>query len=228
MPTHDSQNLDNSQSEITPKNVSSSKESTPVNQSDKSVNSLGYWIEVFKQLFSGEYRNIIFAIIILLVLVFVGILAYSVYKPKDKSKESQYPKVSTVEQKLVRIDFEKLELALKPEEHRRGLMFRESLCDRCGMLFVFPEEKELSFWMLNVNFPLDLIFMDSSGKIVKIYENTIPNNADKKYLSESPAQFVLEVKAGFVSQTNLQEGQVIDIQYLQNQGVNFVWFNVAK
>jgi len=226
MSTHDSENFSNSQSEIASKNISSSKESTPINQSDGSSNSLHYWIEMLKQLFSGEYRNIIFAVIILLVLVFVGILAYSVYKPKDKPKE--YPKVSNVEQKLIRIDFEKLELALRPEEHRRGLMFRDSICDRCGMLFVFPEEKELSFWMLNVNFPLDLIFMDSSGKIVKIYENTTPNNADKKYLSERPAQFVLEVKAGFVSATKLQEGQVIDIQYLQNQGVNFIWFNLAK
>jgi hypothetical protein len=220
------QNLPNSQPETASETFSNSTESAPVNQPNQHANSLGYWIELFKQLFSGEYRNIILAIIVLLVLVFVGILTYSVYKPKDKSKD--YPKVSTVEQKLVRIDFEKLELALKPEEHRRGLMFRDSICDRCGMLFVFPEEKELSFWMLNVNFPLDLIFMDSSGKIVKIYENTTPNNADKKYVSESPAQFVLEVKAGFVLANNLQEGQVVDIQYLQNQGVNFVWFNLAK
>ncbi len=179
-------------------------------------------------LFSNKYKPIIIVTIIFIIFVLGGVLYMVSNNITNKSKQINHPQVTVVQQEMIQIDFEKLELATKSEERQRGFMFRDEICDKCGMLFVFPEESELTFWMPNVYFPLDLIFMDQSGVIVKIHENTTPNNDQKKYFSEKPAQYALETKAGFVKSSGLKEGQRVDIQHLQKQGVKFVWFNVDE
>ncbi len=61
-----------------------------------------------------------------------------------------------------------VEIADEPAEHSRGLMFRESLPENHGMLFVYPEERTLGFWMKNTLIPLDVAYADREGRIVDI------------------------------------------------------------
>ncbi|WP_194755724.1 DUF192 domain-containing protein [Aliidiomarina indica] len=61
-----------------------------------------------------------------------------------------------------------LELALTADERSRGLMFREDLPDQQGMLFVYPEPRQLSFWMYNTRIPLDIAYMNDRFEILEI------------------------------------------------------------
>lgn len=95
------------------------------------------------------------------------------------------------------------------EYHRaKGLMFRESLPDNQGMLFVFDDETIRYFWMKNTRISLDIIFINASMKIVKIQKNTTPYS-EQTYPSEKPAKYVVEVRAGFSERYGIKEGQTI-------------------
>jgi YVTN family beta-propeller protein len=102
------------------------------------------------------------------------------------------------------------------EEHARGLMFRSHLPWNAGMLFAYNEEEPQTFTMKNTLIPLDMIFVDDNSEIVDIIENVPPCEQDPcpLYPSEEPAQYVLEVNAGFVQQNAVQVGDrlVSDVQ----------------
>lgn len=101
-----------------------------------------------------------------------------------------------------------LELAITQEEIANGLMFRPSLREDRGMLFLFRVERVPSFWMKNTIIPLDLIFFDSSGTVVDIIQNAQPCAADPcpQYIPGAPARTVLEVAAGVVAKHGLSVG----------------------
>lgn len=87
-----------------------------------------------------------------------------------------------------------IEVADEPEKRRRGLMFRRSMRDDHGMLFVFEESGRLGFWMQNTPMPLDLLFIGEDGQ-VRAIEQGEPFSTD----SIAPpvmARFVLELNAG--------------------------------
>lgn len=94
------------------------------------------------------------------------------------------------------------------EEFSRGLMFRKHLPWNAGMLFAYNNEEPRTFWMKNTLIPLDMIFVDSSSKIVDIKENVPPCEQEEcpTYPSQEPAQYVLEVNAGFVQQKEVKIG----------------------
>ena len=94
------------------------------------------------------------------------------------------------------------------EEFARGLMFRNHLPWNAGMLFAFNEEEPRRFWMKNTLIPLDMIFVDSSSKIIDIKENVPPCEQEEcpSYPSREPAQYVLEVNAGFVQEKGVKIG----------------------
>ena len=94
------------------------------------------------------------------------------------------------------------------EEQVRGLMFRNHLPWNAGMLFAFNEEEPQTFTMKNTLIPLDMIFVDSSSKIIDIKENVPPCKQEEcpSYPSREPAQYVLEVNAGFVQEKGVKIG----------------------
>lgn len=98
-----------------------------------------------------------------------------------------------------------IELAEAQEERRLGMMFRTSMEDNQGMFFIWPTDMQQSFWMKNTILPLDMIFINSSNEIVTIHKNTTPY-AETQYPSSRPAQFVLEVNAGFCDRVGIEVG----------------------
>jgi YVTN family beta-propeller protein len=94
------------------------------------------------------------------------------------------------------------------EESMRGLMFRIHLPWNAGMLFPYSNEEPRTFWMKNTLIPLDMIFVDSSSKIIEIKENVPPCSQDEcpTYPSKEPAQYVLEVNAGFAHEKGINVG----------------------
>jgi uncharacterized membrane protein (UPF0127 family) len=102
-----------------------------------------------------------------------------------------------------------IEIADDERARTQGLMGRKILQRDHGMLFVFQDEEERSFWMVNTPLPLDIIYVNSEKKIVKIQANTTPFS-DASLPSEKPAQYTIEVNAGFCNQYGIQEGDVVD------------------
>ena len=100
-----------------------------------------------------------------------------------------------------------VELADEPAERQRGLMYRESLADGTGMLFVFEQEQPLAFWMKNTLIPLDILYFDAERQLVSV-QTMVPCEKDPctTYSSDAPAQYALEVNAGFVERYGIGEG----------------------
>ena len=101
-----------------------------------------------------------------------------------------------------------VEVADSPDEWSKGLSDREDpLAPNTGMLFLFPQQEVLSFWMKDTYHPLDIIFFDTLGKVVHSTTMT-PCEADPcaTYTSEKPASIALEVPAGFVESQGIVEG----------------------
>ena len=106
----------------------------------------------------------------------------------------------------------KLEVARTPEEQAQGLMFRESLPDRAGMIFLFNDKAPHRFWMKNTMIPLDMIWMDPDGKVLFVSADTPPCKADPcaSYGPEStPAAQVLEIAGGMAVKDKIVVGSVL-------------------
>ena len=89
----------------------------------------------------------------------------------------------------------RLELAESTAETTQGMMFRRSVPEGTGMLFIMPEERFQSFWMRNTYVPLDIIYLSSEGIVVSIQANAAPMN-ETPLPSEGPAKYVLEIAGG--------------------------------
>jgi uncharacterized protein len=103
-----------------------------------------------------------------------------------------------------------VEIAKKEQERSRGLMYRKSMPENRGMLFLFEERRNHSFWMHNTCIPLDMLFIDSDGMIVGIEENT-PTLDDSTFEVGCPSTYVLELNAGWARSHAVVAGQKVRI-----------------
>ncbi len=114
----------------------------------------------------------------------------------------------------------KVEIAQTPAEHTQGLMYRESLPEDSGMLFIFDRDSSRSFWMKNTLLPLDIIFINSSFHVVSIAERVQPCTANpcQTYPSLAPAMFVVEVNGGLSEQSGITPGTRVDFNIRPDSG----------
>ena len=90
----------------------------------------------------------------------------------------------------------------------RGLMFVRELAENQGMLFLYPNEQPISMWMKNTYLPLDMLFVDSHGRIVKVVENTTPQSLDT-IESGALVRGVVEINAGVSAKLHLRPGSLV-------------------
>jgi uncharacterized membrane protein (UPF0127 family) len=98
-----------------------------------------------------------------------------------------------------------VELAVTDEERSRGLMYRRSVPESYGMLFDFKRDQDVTMWMHNTYVSLDMIFIQSDGRIRRIAENT-ETESDKIIPSGGPVRAVLEVAAGTARKLGIEPG----------------------
>jgi len=101
-----------------------------------------------------------------------------------------------------------IEIADTDFDIQTGLMYRNSMENNQGMLFVFEDERERFFYMKNTKIPLDLIYINADKNIVSFQKNTRPFD-ETSLPSNGPAQYVLEVNAGLVDTWNLSKNDAI-------------------
>ncbi|HVS79909.1 MAG TPA: DUF192 domain-containing protein, partial [Candidatus Paceibacterota bacterium] len=83
---------------------------------------------------------------------------------------------------------------------------RASLAADAGLLFIFPQPDYIGIWMKDMNFPIDVIWLDSTMKVIYIVPNMTPESYPKVYTPTSPAAYVLEVNAGVAARENIKIG----------------------
>ena len=166
--------------------------------------------------------------IMILALVFMMIRPLLTPKPKSKTVRTSH---ETQNQSSTEIPFTQegylwfidskgdtlkkieLEIADNDFETQRGLMDRRSMKEDQGMLFIFDDMSMRSFWMKNTYIPLDIIFVTDKMEIESIQANTTPFS-QQSVPSNGPAQYVVEVNAGFSQAYGIGAGTKIFYQRL--------------
>lgn len=143
-------------------------------------------------------------IIVILVLIVLAGGVFYLYSQRLSVPENEDRTVSINGHKFT------VEIADNFQERSKGLGERESLCDSCGMLFEFPEKGKHSFWMKDMNFSLDIIWI-LDDEIAYITEN-IPPDSKGSISPNVEADRVLEINAGLVSEYSIKKGDKVIIK----------------
>jgi uncharacterized membrane protein (UPF0127 family) len=105
----------------------------------------------------------------------------------------------------------RVEVADDLAEQAKGLMYRTTLGENRGMLFVYPDERELSFWMKDTLIPLSIAFIDRERRIIDIQDMKPLDDEPPHYVSAEPAQYALEVNQGFFEKGGVKVGDRVDV-----------------
>jgi len=95
-------------------------------------------------------------------------------------------------------------------EQELGLGQRASLPIDEGMLFIFDTPSEYAFWMKDMSFPIDMIWLDAGFHIVYIAENVSPDTYPQTFSPSAPSLYVLETNAGYAMDNQLMVGEALD------------------
>lgn len=143
-----------------------------------------------------------------LLILAIFLIGLSVWQSSIKSKTVKSPTA-----KINNHEF-KLRIAKTAEEKEIGLSKYENLSKDLGMLFPFEKPDYYSFWMKQMKFPIDIIYI-KNGRIVTIYKNVMPPKKPTDelliYKPREPSNMVLEINAGLTSKYNLKEGDRVNL-----------------
>ena len=131
---------------------------------------------------------------IILIILGLGFYFYVFNKTDLETREF------AIGDKLLQVELVKTEV-----QKTKGLSGRR-LAQNGGMLFVYSEPDYYSIWMPEMNFAIDIIWLDSRCKVVDIKENATPESYPEIFKPKEKASYILEVVAGFVFENNLTIG----------------------
>lgn len=106
-----------------------------------------------------------------------------------------------------------VEVATTPAQLEQGLMFRQSLAPDSGMIFDFKTPTPASMWMKNTLIPLDMLFLDNSGRIIDIHERAVPQSLDT-IAASGPTRYVIEVNGGTAERLGIKIGDRASSPYI--------------
>ena len=157
------------------------------------------------------------ALLLLGVVVWVGLRGCgpTAYGPPPPPGAAASQPLPTTELTIDGRTFE-LELALTPDQRYQGLSDRHAIPADGGMLFVFPEAAHRTFVMRRCLVPIDLIFLDADGRVVRMHQMQVepygrPEWQLTDYDSDAPAQYAIELKGGMLNELDLSRGDRIDL-----------------
>lgn len=160
-----------------------------------------------------------------LCLLLLGCLLLGACQPEDRSAEETasadtYFPIRFGEATL------KLQLALTTAEQQRGLMFRESLEEDHGMLFLFERPKKQGFWMQNTQLPLDIGYLDASGKLLEVHK-LFPFDETPVASRSTDILIAVETNRGWYAENGISPGAQLDMEALK-EAITRRGFPVAK
>ncbi|HET8774073.1 MAG TPA: DUF192 domain-containing protein [Thermoanaerobaculia bacterium] len=156
--------------------------------------------------------RVLLALLLAMLLVVIGCSspAPAPPPPAPETANRQPPTATTSGPRVIFTDgfVVGVEIAADNEMRAQGLMFRDHIDSGKGMLFVFPQDDVVSFWMKNTRIPLDMIWIDSGRRVVGIKENVPPCRIEDcpSYGPGVVARYVLEVGGGEAAKHRLKVG----------------------
>ncbi len=104
-----------------------------------------------------------------------------------------------------------MDIADTPTKQEQGLSGHQPLADNVGMIFIFDKPGNYGFWMKDMLFPLDIIWVSDDFHIVHIEKNLAPETYPTIYYPGAPSKYVLEISAGGSDQNNIKIGDLVKI-----------------
>ena len=145
---------------------------------------------------------------VLIIFLFFSVLFFLIERKIEEPKNIEDIKFVEIANKKINV-----ELALTKIEQEQGLSGRKELDVDRGMLFVFSQTGIYPFWMKDMNFPIDMIWVGEDLKVVYIAQEIKPESYPKVFSSIQKAKYVLEVNAGFSRKNNLKVGDSVVFTY---------------
>ena len=142
---------------------------------------------------------------IVIVLVVINIVIYLLIPSLNKTKPLEY-KTTTL---TLSGEVFTTQIADTGVLRERGLSYRNALSQNEAMLFVFEEPGKYLFWMKDMNFSIDIIWLDSSKHMIYVEKNLSPNTYPKAFGPDEQSQYVIEVSAGTFDRLRLHVGDQI-------------------
>ena len=161
-------------------------------------------------------KNFIFSILIIFIFFLVGFFLIS--QTNRIVRPANIKMVNLAGQNII------VDVATEEDQHERGLSGRASLKENEGMLFVFAQPGKYPFWMKDMNFPIDIIWIAEDMKIIYIKKDVRPELYPESYgpaniptqigiPTEVGTKYVLEVVTGFSDKNNLKVGDRVEFTY---------------
>lgn len=137
------------------------------------------------------------------IILVLGIFNWFVVKQKILEPKVHVPQVEIAGKTI------QIELADTEKEREQGLSGHNPLLDNEGMFFIFEKPEIYPFWMKDMLFPIDIIWINQDFKVNYIEKNALPESYPKSFSPNDPALYVLEVNAGFSEKNNLKIGETV-------------------
>ncbi len=145
----------------------------------------------------------------IVVALFVGAGAWYAARPQAAPPASFHGPVAIVGGTLVR-----LAIADTPAERELGLGGRTALAPDEGMLFVFPQDGRYSFWMKDMHFAIDIVWIAADGTVIFVAPSVSPDTYPHAFTPPTAARYVLELPAGFMEAHGVMRGASITLSRL--------------
>ncbi len=153
-------------------------------------------------------RNIFTTALFLTACVFLISLVYKPLQIPSLIEGEVDVYVNTVELKdrIIRVD-----IADTPEKREAGLSGRESLAQDEGMLFVFPEDGIYAFWMKDMRFSIDILWISHAGMVVELQKSVSPETYPATFVPSKDARYVLELPSGWIEAHIVEIGDIVHL-----------------
>lgn len=160
------------------------------------------------------------SIMILLIIVAVFVIVLLVVGRKGTKIDNLASTIT--KQAIVNINGNNLvaSVADTPLEREKGLSGQHIIDDKSGMYFVFEESDTHTFWMKDMKFRIDILWINELNEIVHIEENVGPDSYPAVFTPPVPAKYVLEVNAGWVKRNGVSEGDTIMVTSVEQETKN--------
>lgn len=135
-------------------------------------------------------------ILIIIVVIFFGF--------KMATKNNSISTVNLADKAIF------VEIAQTNADKARGLIGHKPLNNFEGMLFVFDAKTNATFWMKDMSFPIDIIWI-ADNRVIGFIENALPDDGQELYHAPAPIDYVLEVQSGYVRNNNIIEGDYLEL-----------------